>query len=88
MLDQSAPWPVLTHYEGNTLTDIAFPLGGIGTGTIALGGRAELRDFEVLSRPSKGFTPPCGWAAFLEKFWVLKHYLDCVHRFSKQTNTK
>jgi len=63
MLDQSAPWPVLTHYEGNTLTDIAFPLGGIGTGTIALGGRAELRDFEVLSRPSKGFTPPCSFFA-------------------------
>ncbi|GAB4560735.1 MAG: non-lysosomal glucosylceramidase [Anaerolineae bacterium] len=50
-------WPVLTHYEGERLREIAFPLGGIGTGTIALGGRAELRDFELFNRPSKGLTP-------------------------------
>jgi len=48
----------LTRYEGDTLREIAFPLGGIGTGTIALGGRAELRDFEICNRPAKGFTPP------------------------------
>jgi len=42
----------------------------------------------VLPEMSGGFTPPCGWAALLEKFWVLKHYLDCVQRFTKQTNVK
>ena len=63
MSRQPSSWPVLTHYEEETLTDIAFPLGGIGTGTIALGGRAELRDFEILNRPARGFTPPCTFFA-------------------------
>jgi uncharacterized protein (DUF608 family) len=33
------------------------PVGGIGTGTISLGGRGNLHDFEVANRPAKGFTP-------------------------------
>jgi uncharacterized protein (DUF608 family) len=40
-------WPVLTTYQGDHLREVAFPLGGIGTGSIALGGRAEFRDFEI-----------------------------------------
>lgn len=28
----------------------------------------------------KGFVPACGWADFLEKLWLLKHYLDSVQR--------
>lgn len=35
----------------------------------------------VLPEMSKGFTPSCGWAEFLEKFCLLKHYLDYTHRF-------
>ena len=35
----------------------------------------------VLPKMSKGFTPSCGWPEFLEKFWLLKHYLDYTHRF-------
>jgi len=58
MTDQSGHWPVLTRYDGDHLKEVAFPLGGIGTGTVALGGRAELRDFEILNRPAKGFNPP------------------------------
>ncbi len=27
-----------------------------------------------------GFVPACGWAEFLEKLWLLKHYLDSVQR--------
>jgi non-lysosomal glucosylceramidase len=54
-------WPILTHYDQNHLTRIALPLGGIGTGTISLGGRGDLRDFEVYSHPDKGFTPPYGF---------------------------
>lgn len=34
------------------------PIGGIGTGTVSLGGRGDLRDWEILNRPAKGFTPP------------------------------
>ena len=52
------PWPVLNHYEGDSLRQVAFPLGGIGTGTISLGGRAELRDFEIFNTPAKGSNPP------------------------------
>ncbi|MBM3235446.1 hypothetical protein FJZ31_04030 [Candidatus Poribacteria bacterium] len=50
-------WPVLTHYDKEHLSQIAFPLGGIGTGTISLGGRGQLRDWEIMNRPSKGFVP-------------------------------
>ena len=41
-------------YTGRQLDEIAFPLGGIGTGTISLGGWGQLRDFEIFNRPSKG----------------------------------
>ena len=44
-------------YTGGLLREIAFPLGGIGTGTISLGGRGQLRDFEVAGRPAKGQAP-------------------------------
>jgi uncharacterized protein (DUF608 family) len=36
----------------------AFPLGGIGTGTISLGARGDLRDFEIFNRPGKGCKLP------------------------------
>jgi hypothetical protein len=29
---------------------------------------------------NKGFVPTCGWPEFLEKFWLLKHYLDSIQR--------
>ena len=41
----------------------------------------------VLSKTSKGFTPSCGWAEFLEKFFLLKHYLDYIHRFCDASTT-
>jgi uncharacterized protein (DUF608 family) len=50
-------WPVLRSYSGQNLRKVALPLGGIGTGTISLGGRGDLRDWEVLNRPGKGFQP-------------------------------
>ena len=50
-------WPVLTVYEKENLREIAFPLGGIGTGTVSIGGRGNLRDWEIMNRPSKGFVP-------------------------------
>lgn len=30
------------------------------------------------------FEPSCGWNQYLEKMWVLKHYLDFVKRLSQQ----
>ncbi len=40
-------------YRGRELDQIAFPIGGIGTGSIALGGWGQLRDFEIFNKPSK-----------------------------------
>ncbi len=37
------------------LRHIAFPLGGIGAGSISIDGAGRLRDFEVFNRPDKGF---------------------------------
>lgn len=34
----------------------------------------------VLPTMQEGFKPACGWSEFLEKFWLLKHYLDYTHR--------
>ncbi|RKY65214.1 MAG: hypothetical protein DRQ02_10510, partial [Candidatus Latescibacterota bacterium] len=45
-------------FKGRALEQIAFPLGGIGAGSISLGGHGELRDWEVLNRPGKGNRPP------------------------------
>lgn len=39
----------------------------------------------VLPEMKEGFQPECGWAEFLEKFWILKHYLDHINRFCQGT---
>lgn len=49
-------WPALKHYDQNHLFQIALPLGGIGTGQVSLGGRGELRDWEIMNIPAKGFS--------------------------------
>ncbi len=49
-------WPVLKKYDANHLYRIALPLGGIGTGTVSLGGRGELRDWEIMNVPAKGYS--------------------------------
>ena len=48
-------WPVLTKYDQDHLRRIGLPLGGIGAGTVSLGGRGNLHDWEVVNRPAKGF---------------------------------
>lgn len=54
-------------FTGRQLTEIAFPIGGIGTGTISLGGRGNLRDFEIFGRPAKGNTIPFTFFALWAK---------------------
>ncbi len=39
------------------------PIGGIGTGTVSLGGHGDLRDWEIGNRPAKGFRPDFGFFA-------------------------
>jgi len=52
-----ADWPVLKTYTGRHIERISLPLGGIGTGTLGLGGRGNLQDWEIVNRPAKGFAP-------------------------------
>ena len=47
------PW-----LRGRRLRNVAFPLGGLGTGCVSLGGWGQLRDWEIRNAPAKGFTPP------------------------------
>lgn len=57
-----APAPSRT-FAGRQLGEIAFPLGGIGTGTLSLGGRGDLRDWEIFNRPNKGKALPFTFVA-------------------------
>jgi non-lysosomal glucosylceramidase len=45
------------RYSGRNLAMIAFPLGGVGAGSIALGGRGQLRDWEIYNRSERGKAP-------------------------------
>lgn len=46
----------LKKYDKDHLYRIALPMGGIGTGTVSLGGSGELRDWEVMNVPAKGYS--------------------------------
>ncbi len=49
----SPDYPVLIHYDQQHLAKIVLPIGGIGTGTINLGGRGDLRQWEIMNTPGK-----------------------------------
>ncbi len=51
------------RFEGRQLRMIAFPLGGVAAGSISLGGRGQLRDWEIFNRPNKGFRPRYAFAS-------------------------
>ena len=53
-------WPVLKKYETSVMSNIALPVGGIGTGTISLGGIGDLKDWELMNRPGIGYVPVSG----------------------------
>ena len=53
-------------FSGEQLKMLAFPLGGVAAGSIALGGRGQLRDWEIFNRPNKGYSPPYAFPAI----WV------------------
>lgn len=49
--------------RGSTSHVAAFPLGGIGTGTVSIGARGDLRDWELANRPNKGGSLPFSFFA-------------------------
>lgn len=53
-------------FSGRRLAMIAFPLGGVGAGSISLGGRGQLRDWEIFNKPDKGRAPAYSFPAI----WV------------------
>ncbi len=53
-------------FTGRRLTALAFPLGGVCAGCISLGGRGQLRDWEIFNRPDKGNAPAYAFPAI----WV------------------
>lgn len=42
------------RYTDDQLTEISFPLGGIGTGSVGLAGNGRLVDWEIFGHPDKG----------------------------------
>src|ERR1700689_5287 len=54
------------RFTGPRLKMIAFPLGGVAAGSLSLGGRGQLRDWEIFNRPDKGFSPPYA----LPSIWI------------------
>jgi non-lysosomal glucosylceramidase len=61
----ASPYP--RRFSGRALSQIAFPLGGIGAGSISLGGRGELRDWEIFNRSHKGNAPKYCFASIWAK---------------------
>ena len=47
----------MIHYP-HTATEVAFLIGGIGTGNFSVGARGNLQDFEWFNRPGKGNRNP------------------------------
>lgn len=50
-------WKVLKRYEGEHLREILLPIGGIGTGFFGLDGHGRLTDWQLMSRPNRGWRP-------------------------------
>jgi non-lysosomal glucosylceramidase len=49
----SPEYPVFKHYDQDHLGKLVLPIGGIGTGTVNIGGRGDLRQWEIMNIPGK-----------------------------------
>ncbi len=50
--------PAMPVYSGESLRNIFYPLGGIGTGNILVGGRGNILEFEIFNRAQRDELPP------------------------------
>src|SRR6185437_16692523 len=50
-------------FRGSKLKMISFPLGGVAAGSLGLGGRGQLRDWEIFNRPNQGGSPAYAFPA-------------------------
>ena len=54
------------RFHESQLRMISFPLGGVAAGSLGLGGRGQLDNWEIFNRPNKGYRPayafPSIWA--------------------------
>ena len=50
-------------FRGRQLRMISFPLGGVAAGSLGLGGRGQLVNWEIFNRPNKGYRPPYAFPA-------------------------
>jgi non-lysosomal glucosylceramidase len=51
------------QFRGRQLRMISFPLGGVAAGSLGLGGRGQLVNWEIFNRPNKGYRPPYAFPA-------------------------
>ncbi|MDE2127132.1 MAG: hypothetical protein KGJ62_11120 [Armatimonadetes bacterium] len=65
--DDNSNHTALRPLQGAALSQARFPLGGIGTGMLSLGGRGNLTDWEILNHPGKGKTLPYSFFAILAR---------------------
>ena len=65
--EENAPPPLSfdfpRSFEADQLHMIAFPLGGVAAGSVCLGGRGQLRDWEIFNRPNQGYRPRYAFAS-------------------------
>ena len=66
-VSQAQPVEYPRRFSGAALSMISFPLGGVGAGSIGLGGRGQLRDWEIFNRPDRGNTPDYAFASIWAK---------------------
>ena len=67
------------RYAGKKTREISFPLGGIGTGCIGLGGNGRWVEWEIFNRPNKGGLN--GFSHFAVKAEAGGRVLDARYRF-------
>jgi uncharacterized protein (DUF608 family) len=62
-LGSAAPASYPRVFTGSSLKMLSFPLGGIGAGSIGLGGRGQLRDWQIFNCADQGNSPDYAFAS-------------------------